>query len=79
MSGGMVALPAPCVTKATPQDSIISAAAFYEEAIRAQPARMPLRLSLADLYRSMGRADKALANAPVREGDYFRVPKILES
>ena len=30
------------------------------------------------LKPSLG-ADEALANAPQREGDYFRVPKILES
>jgi aspartyl-tRNA(Asn)/glutamyl-tRNA(Gln) amidotransferase subunit C len=30
------------------------------------------------LKPSLG-ADRALANAPQREGDYFRVPKILES
>jgi tetratricopeptide (TPR) repeat protein len=39
----------------------VSAAAFYEEAIKAQPHRMALRLSLAELYRNMGRAEKALA------------------
>ena len=39
----------------------VSAASFYEEAIKAQPRRMALRLSLAELYRNMGRADKALA------------------
>lgn len=32
-----------------------------------------------DVVRPSLGADKALANAPHREGDYFRVPKILES
>jgi aspartyl-tRNA(Asn)/glutamyl-tRNA(Gln) amidotransferase subunit C len=32
-----------------------------------------------DVVRPSLGADKVLANAPHREGDYFRVPKILES
>jgi aspartyl-tRNA(Asn)/glutamyl-tRNA(Gln) amidotransferase subunit C len=33
----------------------------------------------ADVLKPSLGADEALANAPQREGDYFRVPKILES
>jgi aspartyl-tRNA(Asn)/glutamyl-tRNA(Gln) amidotransferase subunit C len=46
------------------------------------PTAHPIPVSNAfreDVVKPSLGADKALANAPVREGDYFRVPKILES
>ena len=46
------------------------------------PTAHPIPVSNAfreDVVKPSLGADKALANAPWREGDYFRVPKILES
>lgn len=61
--------------------------AFFDElkqldTIGVPPTAHPIPVSNAfredALKPSLG-ADRALANAPQREGDYFRVPKILES
>ena len=46
-----------------------------------EPTAHPIPVSNAfreDTVRPSLGADRALANAPHREGDYFRVPKILE-
>jgi aspartyl-tRNA(Asn)/glutamyl-tRNA(Gln) amidotransferase subunit C len=39
------------------------------------PMKTPLR---ADVVTSGGEPEKVLANAPVREGDFFVVPKVVE-
>ena len=38
-------------------------------------AKLPMR---ADVVTEGGQADKVLANAPRREGDFFIVPKVVE-
>jgi aspartyl-tRNA(Asn)/glutamyl-tRNA(Gln) amidotransferase subunit C len=61
--------------------------AFFDELKQLDTADVPMTahpIPVSNAFREdevrppLG-ADKVLANAPHREGDYFRVPKILES